>query len=75
MISIIIINILVSTQLGLFFEISQINSIFFLLVVAGNTHRYASTHRVSRCEGHTFQYIQKKAQNILNQVSIFTPCQ
>lgn len=37
-------------------------------VIAGSTHRYASTHRVSRTEGHTYQSILKRAQNILNQV-------
>lgn len=34
-------------------------------VLAGSTHRFASTHRVSRTEGHTFQYIKSKCDSTL----------
>jgi len=38
------------------------------LVLAGDSDRYASTHRVSRSEGHTFSYIHKRCCNVLQQV-------
>lgn len=41
-----------------------------LLVMVGNTHRYASTHRVCRTDGHTFQSIKAQCTNILQQVRI-----
>ena len=34
-------------------------------VLAGNSHRYASTHRVSRREGHTFGSIQARCSSAL----------
>lgn len=34
-------------------------------VLAGNTYRYASTHRVCKTEGHTFQSICAKANRLL----------
>jgi len=36
-------------------------------VLAGDSDRYASTHRVSRSEGHTFHYIHKRCCNTLQQ--------
>jgi hypothetical protein len=38
------------------------------LVLAGSTHRYASTHRVARKEGHSYQWLQSRCQTILQQV-------
>ncbi len=34
-------------------------------VLAGNTYRYASTHRVCKTEGHTFQSVCAKANRLL----------
>ena len=36
-------------------------------VLAGQTERYASTHRVSREHGHTYSYIRDKCQSALNE--------
>lgn len=35
-------------------------------VLAGNTHRFASTHRVSRVEGHSYGYISQKVVQLLS---------
>ncbi|KAJ1427805.1 FTO catalytic domain-containing protein [Ochromonadaceae sp. CCMP2298] len=34
-------------------------------ILAGTTHRYASTHRVCRTEGHTFWHIRQRCQRLL----------
>jgi len=34
-------------------------------VIAGNSHRISSTHRVGRLEGHTFDDIRAKCKNIV----------
>lgn len=39
-------------------------------VLVGGSHRFASTHRVSRREGHTYQYLHQKIQSVLNEVSL-----
>jgi hypothetical protein len=39
--------------------------------MAGDTHRYASTHRVCRTDGHTFQSIKALCVNVLQQVLPF----
>ena len=36
-------------------------------VLSGQSERYASTHRVSREDGHTFQYIRKHCLAVLNE--------
>lgn len=42
------------------------------LVLPGNTHRYASTHRVCRVDGHTFQSIKARCVAALKGTP--TPC-
>ncbi len=42
---------------------------FSVTVLAGGSHRFASTHRVSRREGHTYHYLHQKIQNVLQEVS------
>lgn len=62
---------------GLFFifiyYFNYINCIYFylLIVLAGSTHRYASTHRVSRKEGHSFQWLQSRCRTVLQQVFLY----
>ena len=41
------------------------------IVLVGNTHRYASTHRVCRTDGHTYQSIKAQCASFLQQVKYF----
>lgn len=44
-------------------------------VLAGNSHRYASTHRVCRVEGHTYESIKHRCESILSTGFGFSPKQ
>lgn len=51
-------------------DISQVTRLTLLLfvsppVLAGNTYRYASTHRVCKTEGHTFQSVRARCVRLL----------
>jgi mRNA N6-methyladenine demethylase len=35
-------------------------------VLAGSVHRWSSTHRVGRCEGHTYSYILAKVKTVVD---------
>lgn len=41
-------------------------------ILAGDSNRFASTHRVSRTEGHTFSYIRQRCQSIIGEVSFYS---
>jgi hypothetical protein len=43
---------------------------YAILVLAGDSHRFASTHRVSLREGHSYDYILNLANNVMNDVSV-----
>jgi alpha-ketoglutarate-dependent dioxygenase FTO len=40
-------------------------------VLAGDQHRFASTHRVSRVDGHSFQSIKNRCENILQVICMY----
>ena len=48
----------------------------YATVLAGDTHRYASTHRVCKTEGHTYQSVLAKCTRLLqvctNTVSLIS---
>jgi hypothetical protein len=44
-------------------------------VLPGATHRFASTHRVSRVDGHSFKSIDDRAKTALQvQITSFMSC-
>lgn len=50
---------------GCYYLLDDFNHHHQHAVLAGSSHRFASTHRVSRVEGHSFTSIHTRCQNIL----------
>lgn len=50
---------------GCYYLLDDFNHHHQHAVLAGSSHRFASTHRVSRIEGHSFTYIHTRCQNII----------
>lgn len=55
-------------QQCLYYMLDDFNHHHQHAVLAGGTHRFASTHRVSLREGHCFEYIQQRCLRILTEV-------